>query len=152
MRHLHFNTKKTALLLIVLSTFWTWKIVAAFRGMHVSPAKHSYAWLPRKCDRQMTDKVIPTCRYASQATQKLEHKQNLTNVWNLISFRFYRLWAIGLVSKFIKISFWAIGLVSNFIKISFWAIGLVSNFIKISFWTIVLVSNFIKISFWAILH
>ena len=25
-------------------------IVAAFRGMHVSPAKHSYARLPRKCD------------------------------------------------------------------------------------------------------
>ena len=25
-------------------------IVAAFRGMHVSPAKHNYAWLPRKCD------------------------------------------------------------------------------------------------------
>ena len=25
-------------------------IVAAFRGMHVLPAKHSYAWLPRKCD------------------------------------------------------------------------------------------------------
>ena len=25
-------------------------IVAAFRGMHVSPAKHRYAWLPRKCD------------------------------------------------------------------------------------------------------
>ena len=25
-------------------------IVVAFRGMHVSPAKHSYAWLPRKCD------------------------------------------------------------------------------------------------------
>ena len=25
-------------------------IVAAFRGMHVSPVKHSYAWLPRKCD------------------------------------------------------------------------------------------------------
>ena len=25
-------------------------IVAAFRGMHVSPANHSYAWLPRKCD------------------------------------------------------------------------------------------------------
>ena len=25
-------------------------IVAAFRGMHVSPAKHSYAWVPRKCD------------------------------------------------------------------------------------------------------
>ena len=48
--------------------------------MHLSPAKHSYAWLPRKCDyqtdtqtdRQTLDKVIPTCmyRYASQATQK----------------------------------------------------------------------------------
>ena len=25
-------------------------IVEAFQGMHVSPAKHSYAWLPRKCD------------------------------------------------------------------------------------------------------
>ena len=24
--------------------------MAAFRGMHVSPAKHSYVWLPRKCD------------------------------------------------------------------------------------------------------
>ena len=57
-------------------------IVAVFRGMHVSPAKHSYAWLPRKCDyrtdartdgrtdRQTPDKVIPMCRYASQATQK----------------------------------------------------------------------------------
>ena len=52
------------------------------RGMHVSPAKHSYACLPRKCDyrtdrqtdrmtdRQMPDKVIPMCRYTSQATQK----------------------------------------------------------------------------------
>ena len=26
------------------------KIVAAFRWMHVSPTKHSYAWPPRKCD------------------------------------------------------------------------------------------------------
>ena len=25
-------------------------IVAGFRRMHVSPTKHSYAWLPRKCD------------------------------------------------------------------------------------------------------
>ena len=25
-------------------------IVEVFRGMHVLPAKHSYAWLPRKCD------------------------------------------------------------------------------------------------------
>ena len=47
-------------------------IVAAFRGMYVSPAKHSYAWLPRKChywtDRQTPDKVIHLCRYASQTT------------------------------------------------------------------------------------
>ena len=57
-------------------------IVAAFRGMHVSPAKHSYAWLPRKCDyrtdtrtdrqtdRRTPDKVIPMCCYALQAIQK----------------------------------------------------------------------------------
>ena len=40
--------------------------------------KHSYVWLPRKhdyrtdgqTDRQ-TDKVIPMCQYASQATQKV---------------------------------------------------------------------------------
>ena len=25
-------------------------LVALFQGMHVSPVKHSYAWLPRKCD------------------------------------------------------------------------------------------------------
>ena len=30
-------------------------IVAAFWRMHVSPAKYSYAWLPRKCDYR-TDK------------------------------------------------------------------------------------------------
>ena len=30
--------------------FVIYNIVAAFRGMHVSPAKHSYTWLPRKCD------------------------------------------------------------------------------------------------------
>ena len=43
--------------------------------MNVSPAKHSYAWLLRKrdyrtdtrTDRQTPDKVIPMCRYASQA-------------------------------------------------------------------------------------
>ena len=26
------------------------KIVAAFRGMHLSPTKQSYVWLPKKCD------------------------------------------------------------------------------------------------------
>ena len=56
--------------------------MGAFWGMHVSPAKHSYAWLPRKCDyqtdrhthRQTPDKVIPMCRYASQATQKCDYQ------------------------------------------------------------------------------
>ena len=55
-------------------------IVAAFRGMHVSPAKHSFGKCDRRTDRQTdrrpdrrtTDKVIPMCRYASQATQKLD--------------------------------------------------------------------------------
>ena len=52
------------------------KIVAVFRGMHVSPAKHS-SWSltdgqkDRQTDGQTTDKVIPICRYVSQATQKL---------------------------------------------------------------------------------
>ena len=54
--------------------------MAAFQGMHVLPAKHINVWLPRKCDNQTfslmdihingqtPDKVIPMCRYASQAT------------------------------------------------------------------------------------
>ena len=54
------------------------KIVAAFGGMHVSPVRHSYASVTDgQTDRQMdgrtdrcTDKVIPMCYYASQATQK----------------------------------------------------------------------------------
>ena len=44
------------------------QIVAAFPGMHVSPGKHGYRSVT---DRQTADKVIPMCRYASQATQKL---------------------------------------------------------------------------------
>ena len=51
--------------------------MAAFQGMHVSNVKHSYVWLPRKCDYwtdrqthgQTPDKVIPMYRCASQATQ-----------------------------------------------------------------------------------
>ena len=36
----------------VMWMFWrkNWNAVAAFQGLHVLPAKHSYAWLPRKCD------------------------------------------------------------------------------------------------------
>ena len=42
--------------------------MAAFRGVHVSPWKHSYTWLP---DGQTPYNVIPMCQYASQATQKV---------------------------------------------------------------------------------
>ena len=35
--------------------------MAAFRGMHVLPAKQSYAWLPRKCDCR-TDGQTDRCR------------------------------------------------------------------------------------------
>ena len=54
-----------------LSTNISTNIVAAFRGMHVSPAKHSYAWLPRKCDyrtdshtqtdARQSDPYVPLC-------------------------------------------------------------------------------------------
>ena len=40
-------------------------IVAAFQGMHVSPAKHSFVWLPRKCDYRtdtQTDGRTDRCR------------------------------------------------------------------------------------------
>ena len=85
-----------------LKTFYHINIVAAFRGMHVSPAKHSYAWLPRKCDyrtdtrtdrqtdgrtdRQTPDKVIPMCNYASQVTQKGRKEGGWTN-WQSDSYR-----------------------------------------------------------------
>ena len=49
----------------------TLNIVAAFRGMHVSPAKHSYMYarLPRKCDYRtdrrtdagQSDPYVPLC-------------------------------------------------------------------------------------------
>ena len=50
--------------------------MAAFQGMHVLPANHSYVWLPRKCDyrtdTQAPEKVIPMCCYASQAKELAE--------------------------------------------------------------------------------
>ena len=36
----------------VLDNLKSVNIVAAFQGTHVSPVKHSSAWLPRKCDYQ----------------------------------------------------------------------------------------------------
>ena len=54
------------------------KLEAAFQGMHVLPAKHSYDYQESvttwqtdgQTDRQTPDKVLPMCHYASQATQK----------------------------------------------------------------------------------
>ena len=64
-----------------------YNIVAAFLGMHVSPAKHNYAWLQEsvttgqthgRTDGKTPDKVIPMCHYASQATQ---HGAIKSNAW-----------------------------------------------------------------------
>ena len=55
----HTLGKVISLQACIVSTFFfttkqwiTNNIVAAFPGMHVSPAKHGYVWLPRKCDYQ----------------------------------------------------------------------------------------------------
>ena len=64
------------------------KIVAAIRGMHVSPAKHSYMRdynqsVTTGQTRGQTDvyKVIQICHFASQATQKASI--HLSNFYNL---------------------------------------------------------------------
>ena len=67
-----------------VKVLWGKIVAAAFWGMHVSPAKHSYASVTdrqtdRHTDGRTTDKVIPMCRYASQATQKYESSQNVKN-------------------------------------------------------------------------
>ena len=54
----------------------TKKTVAAFRGMHVSPAEsvtdgRTDRRTDGRTDGRTTCKVIPTCRFASQATQKV---------------------------------------------------------------------------------
>ena len=49
-----------------VSDLLTMNIVAAFRGMHVSPAKHNYVWLPRKCDYR-TDRHTHTQTDAGQS-------------------------------------------------------------------------------------
>ena len=55
-------------------------IVAAFRRMQVSPAKHSYAWLPRKCDYRadtgQSDPYVPLC-FAGDSKIKW---QNFVNI------------------------------------------------------------------------
>ena len=49
------------LYLILFHHWFNIKIMAEFRGMHLSPVKHSNAWLPRKCDYQ-TDRRTDRCR------------------------------------------------------------------------------------------
>ena len=48
----------------------------AFRGMHVSPAKHSYAWLSRKCDYR-TDRHTHTQTDAGQSDPDVGPKWSL---------------------------------------------------------------------------
>ena len=60
-------------------------IVAALRGMHVSPVKHSYVWLPRKCYYRTdtwTDGQTDARQSASQATQKSNFVRLTTNIEN----------------------------------------------------------------------
>ena len=112
-----YDLKKKEYNLTLFAWKWSWwrlknvcsknfhNIVAAFRGMHVSPAKHSYAWLPRKCDyrterrtdRQVPDKVIPMCRYAWQATQKETCHRKLQHVlrWGLTKVTSFYMYPYG---------------------------------------------------------
>ena len=72
--------------------------MAAFQGMHVSPAKHSYASVTdgrtdrqtdgrtdRQTNGRTTDKVTPMCRYASQATEKNSIEFCTLNAINLLN-------------------------------------------------------------------
>ena len=51
------------------------KIVAAFQGTHVWPAKHSFAWLPRKCDYQI-DRPTDRCQTKSSLCAAMLHRQH----------------------------------------------------------------------------
>ena len=52
------------------------KIVAAFRGIHMLPAKHSYAWLPRKCNYQYRQTHARTKWSLCAAMLRGWHKNN----------------------------------------------------------------------------
>ena len=66
-------------------------IVAAFQGMHVSPAKHSYAWLPRKrdfrtdtqtdgqTDAGQSDPYVPLC-FAGDTIKKKKSSLIISHV------------------------------------------------------------------------
>ena len=78
--------------------------VAAFQGMHVSPAKHCHCVTTRKCDyrtdthiwtdRQIPDKVIPMGCYASQATQLKWHWKKRINCQTTVSTSSLNTWKL----------------------------------------------------------
>ena len=60
---------------------WPLKVntVVAFRGMHVSPAKHSYAWLPIKCDYRtdtQTDTQTPDKLSLCSTMLRMRHRKD----------------------------------------------------------------------------
>ena len=60
-------------------------IVAAFQGMHVLPVKHSYGWLPRKCDYctdTQTDGWTDKCRTKWSLCAAMLHRWNKMWTWN----------------------------------------------------------------------
>ena len=96
--HSFFNPLKClkfSLILTLLTLLLTYKrivldknIVATFRGMHVSPAKHSYAWLPRKCDYRtdgqtdagQSDPYVPLCFAGDTIKQYLGYHWPYTEI------------------------------------------------------------------------
>ena len=86
---------------ITLNIVALWrKIVAAIRGMHVSPAKQSYAWLPRKSDywtdrktdgqtdAGQSDPYVPLC-FAGDTTSRSESYSHL------MIYMIYMIWRWG---------------------------------------------------------
>ena len=77
---------------VVLCFAGTTKIVAAFRRMQEPPAKHSYAWLPRKCDNRtdtrtdeqidagQSDPYLPLC--FTSDTKTLDSSRGICGSFN----------------------------------------------------------------------
>ena len=53
--------------------------MAAFRGMHVSPAKHSFAWLPRKCGYRTDGRTDRQTKWSLWAAMlRRRHKNDIS--------------------------------------------------------------------------
>ena len=83
-----------------IKKFWNYlhislNIVAAFRGLHVSPAKHRCAWLPRKCDYRtdtltdagQSDPCVPLC-FAGDTNNRHKLNQMILNLYRVLSYHF----------------------------------------------------------------